>query len=300
MRLFLSKIAYMIVSIGILLLVILMIDRTLLNQSHLFVLDKQVHSLILGDSRTKYDLNDKILKNTCNLSNDADSYFYSYLKLKAIVKKNPQITTLILSFSQHNIQKIIEYRWILNDTHINQRLKIYYVLLDPNDFLFLLLQKPKESLVNLFPQILYPLKLMKGRELYGGFSDMDHNNLDEEIKKYPKETEVQKEEFTESSIETKYLEKIKDYCKVNQIKLLLINTPLHKTLNSKQEFLYAYYKKYTWNVPFLDFSKLALPDSCFSDLVHLSPAGSNYFSHYLEENGFLNTAKERSLNQSYK
>lgn len=300
MRLFLYKIAFMVLSIFILLVGILIIDRALLNHSNVFVFDRHIHSLILGDSRTKYDLNDKILKNTCNLSNDADSYFYSYLKLKAIVKKNPQITTLILSFSQHNIQKIIEQRWLLNDTHINQRLKIYYVMMDKNDFLFLLIQKPKELFTNLFPQILYPIKLFKGRDIYGGFSDMDHNNLKKDIDTYLKKIQGNEDKFTESLIERKYLEKIKDYCKNNKIRLILINTPLHKTLNTKQDNLYAYYKKYFSDIPFLDFGKLALPDSCFSDLVHLSPTGSNYFSHYLEDKGVINLTNESSLNWTYK
>ncbi|MGE5409533.1 MAG: hypothetical protein ACM3MI_01135 [Clostridiales bacterium] len=295
-----SKIAFMAFGILLLLCAILMVDRALLNHSNIFVLDKNIHVLILGDSRTKYDLNDKILSNTFNLSNDADSYFYSYLKLKALTKSNPQITTLILSFSQHNIEKMIENRWLLNDTHINQRLKIYYVLLDTDDFLFLLKQKPVEIFTNLFPQIIYPLKLFQGRDLYGGFSDMDHNDLKEEIDSYLKKTKGNEEEFLESSIETKYLDKIKEYCNIKRIKLILINPPLHKTLNSKQENLYAYYNKHLLDVPFLDFSKLDLPDSCFSDLVHLSPAGSNYFSHYLQAKGVENLANERILNWTYK
>jgi len=300
MRLFFSKIALMIVGILFLLGVILVIDRTLLKHSNIFVLDKNVHLLILGDSRTKYDLNDKILDNACNLSNDADSYFYSYLKLKAITKNNHQIHTLLLSFSQHNIEKSIETRWLLNNTHIGQRLKIYYVLLDINDFYFLLQQKPAQLISNLFPQILFPIKLLKGRNIYGGFSDMDHNVLQEEIDKYRKNANGQDEKFVESTIEKEYLEKIRDLCKANRIELIFINTPLHKTLNTKQEYLYVFYKKHFSDVPFLDFSKLGLPDSCFSDLVHLSPEGSNYFSHLLEEKGIINLANEATLNRASK
>jgi len=299
MKLFLSKIALFALCILVLLSVMLIINRILLSHSNIFVLDKNIHSLILGDSRTKYDLDDKIIANTCNFSNDADSYFYSYLKLKVITKNNPQITTLILSFSQHNIEKTIETRWLLNDTHLNQRLKIYYVLLDRNDFLFLLKQKPKDLLANLFPQILYPTKLIKGKPIYGGYSEMDHNNLNDAIDKYLKESAGQEEKFTEASLEIKYLGKIRDYCKSNKIKLILINTPIHKMLNSKQENLYACYKKYFQDVSFLDFSQLELPDSCFSDLVHLSPAGSNYFSHYLMKKGIENMANELSFRAQF-
>ena len=295
MKLFLFQIAKFSLSIILLLGAILIINRILLSHSNIFVLDKNTHSLILGDSRTKYDLNDKIIENTCNLSNDADSYFYSYLKLKELVKNNPQVNTLILSFSQHNIEKMIEARWLLNDIHINQRLKIYYSLLDAEDFLFLLKQKPKELIANLFPQILYPTKLLKGRPIYGGYSDMDHNNLNDAIDMYLKESAGREEIFTEASNEIKYLKKIRDYCNSHKIKLILINTPIHKTLNSKQENLYVCYKSYFANISFLDFSQFELPDSCFSDLVHLSPAGSNYFSHYLEEKGIKNMANELSF-----
>jgi hypothetical protein len=275
-------------------------NKVLINYSSIFVLDKQVSVLILGDSRTKYSLNDKILSNTCNFSNDADSYFYSYQKLKMISKKNKQINTLMLSFSQHNIDRSIEKSWLLNSAYISERNQIYYALQNWEDVFFLAQRMPREMFTGLFSQVLYPKKLLKGRTLYGGYSDLDHIRLNKAIEKYNQRDLSKEEKFSESPIEKVYLEKIKEYCQANGIKLILINTPLYKILQEDQSNLNSFYAKYFSDVPFLDFSKLEMPDSCYGDLVHLTPAGAEYFSKFIEKKGINNLLNAKGHILAYK
>jgi ABC-type sugar transport system permease subunit len=123
MKLFLRKTVLVFLILTVLLVVVTIINWAYITNSNYFILNKNINVLVLGDSHAKYALDDKILKNTCNLSTDADSYFYSYLKLKELNKKNIQIDTLLLSFSQHNISKSIETMWLFNSEHLKNRLK---------------------------------------------------------------------------------------------------------------------------------------------------------------------------------
>jgi hypothetical protein len=223
MKLFVEKVGLLGIIVVALLCIITSINWIFIKYSNYFVLNKDVNILILGDSHTKYSINDNIIQNSYNLSADADSYFYSYLKLKEIKKKNCQIDTLLLSFSQHNIAKCIELRWLLNSSHLHDRLQFYYPLLDYNAFLFLIIHKPKELFSNLFTQALSPYYfLLKGKSVYGGYVPLNHNILEQEINKQKNNT-THESKFISSTIEKEYLNKIKDYCYQNGIKLIFIN-----------------------------------------------------------------------------
>lgn len=266
-----------------------------------FILDKNVNILILGDSHTKYALNDSIIKNSYNFSDDADSYFYSFLKLKEIKKKNKQIDTLLLSFSQHNIDENIETSWLLNSSQLFSRLRFYYPLLDKEDFIFLLNKRPEDVLSNLFTQIMNPVYyIKKGKSKFGGYGKLDHDNLKQEIFKANMAQKSTKSEFKEASIEKKYLGDIRKFCRENGIKLIFINPPLHKTINANENNLLIFYKKYFSDVEFLDYSKLKIPNDYFGDLVHLSPKGSVFFSKLIEKkeswNLFINKRGLRTKN----
>jgi len=114
MKRFLKKLALIPLMLLLVVCLITIVNYSLLMFSNSFNLNKNVNTLILGDSHTKYAFNDQLMINTYNFSQDADSYFYSYLKVKQISKENIQIDTVLLSFSQHNIHKCIEKNWLLN------------------------------------------------------------------------------------------------------------------------------------------------------------------------------------------
>lgn len=288
------------ITIGTLLLSTV-INYGLLNYDNTFRIKEKVNTLILGDSHTKYALNDSILSNTFNLSQDADSYFYSYLKLKQVDKKNVHLDTVLLSFSQHNIHKCIENRWLLNKQHLKGRLEQYMPLLSINDYRFLLKNKPSMAIASLFSQIKYPAYLFMKKINYGGYEELKHDILKEEIDKQ-KENGYRQEykSFNDSPIETIYLQKIVQYCKTNDLTLILINPPLYKTLHNKQNGLYKYYEMNFSNTIFLDFSKIEMEDSYFGDLVHLTPSGAKYFSDLIKNKKLLNLENARTHNILYK
>lgn len=265
-----------------------------------FKLESGEHILILGDSHTAFSFNDSIMTNARNFSNAADSYFYSFKKLQEIKKKNNQIDTLLLSFSGHNINADIEKRWLLNNEHIQDHLKIYFPLLDFNDIMFFLKHKPIELFKGCFSQLLLTYQLAKNNTKdYGGYRNLDNNILEDELAKLSIRPE-DNNTYEIATIEKVYLQKIVNYCKEHKIHLILVNPPLHKAINQEQKHLYQFYEKYFNEVTFYDLSMLEMKDDCFGDLVHLTPKGAKQFTNWFKQKKILNEKQARTHNILYK
>lgn len=64
-------------------------------------------NIIIGDSNTRWSMDDTILKSYANYSTGGEIYLFAYRKLN-LLSQNNKIDTLLLSFSPHNI---INNRW---------------------------------------------------------------------------------------------------------------------------------------------------------------------------------------------
>lgn len=294
MKLFIKKGLLFLSLIVFLLLLLTLGNRMYFSYANPFSLDRDIHTLILGDSYSKYAFDDEVMEHTCNLSNDADSYFYSYQKLTEVVKINPQLETVLLSFSSHNIEKRTEDGWLLNPHDIKIRSKLYFPLLDSEDFFLLMQNKPKDVVIGLFNQILFPVVLRKGQKAYGGYGKLGHHVLPDQIEKQKEEGVPEPPAFIESSIAIMYIKKIIDYCAARSIKLILVKLPVHKSVRVDQEEFYQSYNNHFPRTTFYDFSRIEMEDSYFGDVVHLSPAGASYFSEWVEREQLLNIDSARS------
>ncbi|MBN2890725.1 MAG: hypothetical protein JXL97_02560 [Bacteroidales bacterium] len=290
---------FLIIVLSVLVLITI-VNKILMRHYNPFMLDRDKHLLIIGDSHTKYAFNDKILNNVCNMSYNADSYFYTYVKMKQIVELNPQIDTVFISFSIHNIHKCIEDMWLFNKSHLHDRLKLYLPMLDFEDFRFLFKIDKSELISSCFGQILFPLYIKLEKKRFGGYEDLKYNNLKNELEKLESDG-IWKEyiSFEESEIETKYLIKTINLCKSHNKVVVLVNTPLHKSLNDRQENLYQFYNDYFSDILFYDFSKIEMKDEYFGDLVHLNSLGSTYFSGLIEKDRLFKLNNARSHNILY-
>lgn len=299
MKQFSIKIAFFITFL-ICSIVILTIGNSIIIKSiNPFKLESEDHILILGDSRTTFSFNDSIMKNAHNFSTPADSYFYSFKKLREITKKNSQIDTVLLSFSRNNIKKEVEKEWLLNNEHIQSRLMIYFPLLDINDIIFFMRYKPIELFKACFSQIKLSLYFSKhGSKAYGSYKNLNFNKLDKALINL-KENPEGNNTFKIATIEKEYLQKIVEYCKEHKIRLILVNPPLHKAINHDQKHLYQFYEKYFNDVAFYDFSNLEMEDDCFGDLVHLTPKGAKQFTNWFIKENILNENQARMHNVFY-
>lgn len=293
MKYFLKRTGLFILLFIIFLSVITLFNRIIFKVYNPLALGEDINVLIIGDSHTKYAFNDDLLPNVYNLSNDADSYFYSYYKLSNTIKLNPQIDTVFLAFSIHNVHKFIEDKWILNASHLKSKLKIYLPLLSTRDYIFLFSRNPEVVTQALMNQIFFLYYLRQGKERFGGYDDLDYDILISELKDLRLNGREEYKDFEESEIEKRYLKKIIAYCQSKNITLNLVNTPLHPSINQQQENLYRYYQKNFSDIPFYDFSQVEMNESYFGDLVHLTPDGAEYFSQMIKKENLLNPNRAR-------
>ncbi len=260
------------------------------------------HILILGDSNTQNSINDSIFESAANLSDPADSYYYSFLKLREILSTNNKIDTVLISFAPHNI---FDNGWLLDEKNIYSKFRMYYPFMEWNDFSFLL-SKNTHAVLAAIPAI--PLSAFKNlyskvrgnRFLYGGFVQLNRNILPE-VQQKLKDGEPLPffkipTKFSVSSEEIFYLDKIIALCENKKIKLYLINTPKRDELlqypkYGVKEFNQLYDSKYK-NIDYLDLSKLKLEDEDYGDFVHLNKSGSTHFSKIIANEGLKNLSKE--------
>ena len=275
--------------LGIFLLICLgsLIFNSLLLNYYGYKVEKNKNVLILGDSHTENAIDDTVFKNSVNLSHSADAYFYSYLKIRKMKKENPQIDTLLLALSNHNLLIEYEERWMFNTANIKSKFRIYTDLMNFSDFMFLLKSEPSAVIQGIIESPKYSIKLLFNGDLterdLGKFQPSQRNSLLKDIEQFKNNKKQRSLEY--SSVETNYLFNIVDFCKVNDIELIFISTPLHPVYTKRKgkefEALNKFYNSELSEFKYLDFSKLDMPDTCFQDMDHLNVKGAELFTRQL-------------------
>ena len=259
--------------------------------------------LILGDSNSQTAINDSIYRQSLNLSGSADPYLYSYLKLKKIINSNSHIDTLLLSFSPQNIFK---NNWTFNTEHLYSRFQVYYPFMESEDILMLFKGNPKgvisassaimrHTFTNCIERVLDQNSIHN----YGNFLRLDRNILEEVKEKLKNDEPLPFFELPKTldvaENEVRYLYKIIELCKSQNLKIYLVNMPKRHELLEHSKYgvntFYDYYDNNLSDIPFLDFSRLNMPDDYYGDLVHLNIKGSDYFSTILKNQGLQNLAR---------
>ena len=253
--------------------------------------------LVVGDSNTQCAINDVKWKNACNLSISAETYFYSYLKLRHTLKTSPQVDTVVLSFAPHNL---FDNGWLFNTSNIYTKFKVYYPMMEREDFNYLYDHNPKAVLKGM-PDILSIsinniIKTGIKRSLkssYGDYMPLTRDLLKKVQEKLKKNEPLPffkiPNSFKISDSELKYLHKIMELCKTHRVKLYLLNTPKRFEILEYPRYgvstFNAYYDANFSDIDYIDCSRLELPENYYSDFVHLNKSGSEYFSMMIQQEG---------------
>ena len=256
-----------------------------------YIIDKNVTTIIAGDSHTQFGINDIFLNGVQNISINAESYFYSYYKITEIFKHNPQIDHIILGFSYHNISSYYDDYIFGKDA---QSILLRYI-----DILSF------ESLteMNLFSNsdlIRYILKALISPSIdysYIGKFVESKEKFDEDSMK----TRINNQFFFEknvrnfSRINLKYLKKITKLCGKYNIKFTLINTPLNRKYFDEIPplFINTYFEIIQeFDLTLIDFSELYLSNDCFlPDGDHLNTFGAEKFTKMLNDEIEINLSE---------
>jgi hypothetical protein len=263
------------------------------KNNHFFSIEKNINKVFIGDSHFEFSINDSIISNSLNISYSADNYFYSYLKLRELLKHN-KLDTVFISYSLHSLSAGLEKGWLYNPLHFESRFSKYIYFEnseDINQLIDFMIKIPAEFLSTSF---FLPLHFFKNKKIKN-FTDLNIGkfiyskqnnitNIEELVKK-----DFQKKQLNHFSVSKKqkeYLLKIVSLCNKYKVTLILINTPVHKiyfnNLPEKVKNSYKnFYQTYLTNYILMDYSQYKIPDYCFKDCDHLNGKGADLFTKEL-------------------
>lgn len=219
--------------------------------------------LVMGDSHIKLGINDELIPNAVNLSNNNEPLFFSYYKLKTIFENDPSIESVYLGMAYHSISS--GYDPSIYGNGKQSVASKYFFILPYNQQLEIIESNylnlaglGRQTILNGFRTIFYD---SNKNPLLGGFQNEftdvrgDSLLINERIN-YHFFDNGSLNNFSEVNIA--YLEKIKDLCQENQTELILINTPLHPYY--KEKVPVAFKEKYFTLINSLDLKLINLED----------------------------------------
>ena len=254
------------------------------NKTFNFEFKKYQNILILGNSHTECSISDKILSNSVNISQSASSYFYSYIKVREFVKRNPTIDTVIISFSDNDLFSEKE-KWLSSTEKIRNKMTRMIFLFNTEDYLTLFCSNPITTSLQSFIVYsdFYNLYIHR-RSFIGGYNQLNKNKIKESILEFNQDTP--KIDYKIAHTELKYLLKIYELCEKEGVHLILLNSPVHPVLQSHFSLIkdrnYKIASEKMTNATFLDHSSYKLDNSMFADLSHLNGTGSISYSLFLK------------------
>ncbi len=268
--------------------------RKILKSCHNISLNSEI--LFLGNSHPECALNDVIIKNSINLSNSGECYFYTYQKTKALLNCNIQAKTVFIQFSPIELTT----KWdsaIWEKKYLLEFLPQYISVLSLDENLFVFKKNPRDFLKCYFVTAIMKnmgwcnfanIKCLK--KIWGGYRSLERDIDSSDIKNMEKERIII---FGENNIV--YLSKTLEILKERNIAVVLVSMPIASknystsTTNKFLEIKKENFPSETW----LDFSSFPLNLDDYADLGHLNYKGSKKFSVFfnsLIEQGLLESS----------
>lgn len=273
--------------------IVISVSSNFINSKIKYKLSSKKNILILGDSQTQCALNDTVLENSINLSESADTYFYSFLKLKKVIPRNVQIDTLILAYAPHNVSKTQD-NWLIDESINEFKFPLHYFLFDTSDILNFGKIAPLQLIKN-YPKVVskngsHLFRIYKNEPInkfgIGGYKAIFHK-LNENKNEKPAYI-LQKKQYHYATIDLEYLKKIYKYCNDKNIKIILIATPFILNSASNEKLFFKRYKSFAANqLPnaiVYDYSHFNMDKKYFADNVHLNHEGAKLFSLRIKNN----------------
>lgn len=291
MRSFLKKILYFGL-LPVLLLLIALSSLDILSKKMIDLSNKQneIYYLIAGDSHIRQTFDDKKIKFSKNIAQNSESYYFTYYKLKEILKPDSKIKIVYLGLSHHNLSGYIDD--FIFGKFSGSVAKNYFFIM-PMEEKFNLMSANNESPLNFLKGILITgLKnLFKDEKSFiGGYNNIFFDSR-AEMKSIKKRINLQyyknnKEVYKPSEINLVYLNKIIDLCTKKRVELVFLNPPLNKSYKVRIPPFYIDYYNYLVqdkNIKIIHFDHLVLDEKCFiPDGDHVSHKGAEICTSYLK------------------
>ena len=292
MKSFFFKIVIFVLGLNILILFLSSFFKLILINNLNVKSDKiKYETLLLGDSQIQNGINDSIIENSINIAEGGDPIFYNYIKLKAIYKLGVKPHILVLGWSPNNFVS----KGFYEVPKAKEKISKYFFLMslmDYNDLIRYNFEGWYKGLIgSIFSspvkKIFYSKATIKEADI-GGFKPLPNNTskyLENDI--LDTENEELFNIIKSDKIALKYLEKIIDFSNTNDIEIILISMPNHKSLNEKEKLRKSHFNEHIETlkdkVVYWDYSHYDIKDEYFFDENHLNKNGANAFSDLINK-----------------
>lgn len=266
-------------------------SRQIINKYGIFKTDKSITTLILGHSQPECDLNDTLIQNSRNLAQGGEAYIYTYQKLKKILTANSQIKTVVISFSNNQIEELMT-KWSFGDESMENFYPRYSFMMD-NEAISLFVKNNFGTFLSAETKgIASNLKVIGNRNKnklddrnWGGYLYLIRNKTDSLLKSHYIDTLKKQKSDKISRVNIAYLSRIVAYCKLKKVKIVFIRLPVHPNLFAIQnEVVFQQIRTSKFkDIPFLDFHNFEAANSEFADLEHLNHTGAKRFSIFFNQ-----------------
>ena len=287
MEKFLKRTVWFIVMAVCLLVSVIYIPNYLVDKESKFYIQHGSKIVLFGHSHPECAFNDSLISNFKNLSHSSEPYFYTYQKIKKVLSQNPQIETVLIEYSNNQIdEKMNDWTW--GYKYMSNMFPQYVSFMDKSDIDLLIENNPKDFMncmsistrKNLIRLFTWNYNFSDGM---GGYLRIDKlRKATNDAEKGAVNNNIGNSSTNISSVNINYLQKIIAYCHTQHKKVFLIRSPLHKKyeyLKNEKDFTRIRNEKFS-DIEFLDINKFPLNDDDFADYGHLNYKGSTKFSKW--------------------
>ena len=290
MKRFFKKIVIFSVTIMIIFIVVVYNNYKFVKKQSNFLLEKDVENLILGNSHPECALNDGLIDKTINLASSAESYFYTYYKLKTLLEENKQIKNVFLEFGYSGFNKHSE-TWLWESAHHHK----YSTIIDREGFVSLFFKNPINTIKIVIKEKPSPMIV----DFWGGYLFLKRDKLQADIDRHKEKIDSASDNSNYvSTIQLRYFKKIINLCQKNNVSVYLIRNPMYKSANRYDNVIFKIKNDYFKNVEFLDFVNFPLKDEEYGDIHHLNYKGAKTFSLFFNQlikDGLLKSEDKQSF-----
>ena len=300
---FIKKTVLFIAASIFMLLSIILIPAYVISKKSRFVINGKDQIVLFGHSHPECAFNDTLINNLKNLSHSAEPYFYTYQKVKMVLRQNPQIKTVLIEFTNNQIDaKMNDWTW--GYKYMSSMFPKYTPFMDKADFGLLIKNNPKDFMNCLSVSTRNNLvKVLTSdyefTNIMGGYFRIDasQTNLTADSVSASRD-DIDRPGV--SLVNLFYLKKIIAYCRGCHKRVFLVRSPQHHSyeyLKNEADFLKIKQAMFS-STEFLDFGMFPLSDDEFADFGHLNYKGAIKFSKWFNtmlNSGLLNTADKQSF-----
>jgi len=256
-----------------------------------YKLGSETSTIYIGDSHIQQGINDSEIPHSKNLGVIAESYYFSYFKVKTLLTNNPAVKEVYLGLSYHNLSN--SYDQFINGEFATFVGPNYFYLLPAREKIRMAMWNENNliSFIKItFNKGLEIILKRKKPAFIGGFdNDFSHTkavktSMDKRLRfQYYKNGLLNP--FSELNI--LYLKKIITLCKDKGVNITALNTPLHEYYRHNLASIYVQKLNQVIQenqLPYIDLSKSNLSDECFiPDGDHVSVLGTKNILIELEK-----------------